>query len=506
MYGEPLGGQIMISQNLLDARRYEKDAGNRISKEARPAFHLSPLAGWMNDPNGFCIYKGQYHLFYQYYPYRSSWELMYWGHVVSQDLLHWEYLPAALAPDRYYDQDGVYSGSAMPLPDGRLLIMYTGVRVVDRSERPYKEVETQCLAIGDGTDFEKFEKNPVLDANALPAGGSTQDFRDPKIICLKDGRYGAIVANRSEDDSGQILLYTSGDGINWKFETVLIRNRNRYGKMWECPDFFELDGKQVLLVSPQDMLPQGFEYHAGNGTLCLIGSYDENSFSFREESDQSIDYGIDFYAPQTILSPDGRRIMIGWMMNWDACAIRGPEAPWAGQMSIPRELHIRDGRLYQWPIREFNELRRNRVEYRDVEVGEEKLYLDGISGRMVDMEVQIRPKDPAASYAKFVIRFAEEGETCTSIRFRPRESTLKIDRKFSGSRRAILHQSRCFVEDAQNELKLRIILDRYSCEIFIDGGRKVMSAALYTDQSAEKISFRADGDVLMNITKYSIVV
>jgi len=495
----------MISQMLLDARRFEKDSGNRIAGDMRPGFHLTPWCGWMNDPNGFCFYKGQYHMFYQYFPYKSRWDFMHWGHAVSNDLLHWEHIPAALAPDRFYDQDGVFSGSAKELPDGRLLLMYTGVRVEDRSERPFKEIQTQCIAVGDGIDFEKYEKNPVLDERALPAGGSRNDFRDPKIIQLNDGRYAALIANRSADGSGEILLYTSRDGFSWKYETVLVSNRNRFGKMWECPDFFQLDEKYVLLTSPQDMLPQGFEYHSGNGTLCLIGDFDEPNLHFQEEHDQSIDYGIDFYAPQTILTPDGRRVMIGWMQNWDACAIREPEAPWAGQMSLPRELHIKDGRLYQWPIREFDELRHDRVEYHNVEVGEDTLRLDGISGRMVDMELVIRPKDPAESYTKFALHFAEKDDTFTSIRFRPRESTLKIDRKFSGSRRAILHQRRCFVEDAKDELRIRIILDRYSCEVFIDGGRKVMTSALYTEQSADGISFHADGNVVMDIVKYSIL-
>ena len=494
----------MISQKLLDARRFEADQGNRIAEEERPAFHLTPWTGWMNDPNGFCFYKGQYHMFYQYFPYASMWNDMHWGHAVSRDLLHWEYLPCALAPDRYYDQDGVFSGSAMELPDGKLLLMYTGVRCENGARRPCREFQKQCLAVGDGVNFEKYEGNPVLDENALPAGASIFDFRDPKMIKLKDGRYAALVANRSADTSGQILVYTSSDGFSWKYEKVLASCRNRFGKMWECPDFFELDGKQVLFVSPQDMLPYEFEYHGGNGTVCLIGSYDEETFDFREEHDQAIDYGIDFYAPQTILTPDGRRVMIGWMQNWDSCAIRDTKAPWAGQMSLPRELHIRDGRLYQWPVREFDALRKNKVEYKNVEIGCDRVTLDGISGRTVDMEIRVRPRDPEVSYTKFAIRFAEDEDMFTSIRFRPRESTLKIDRKFSGSRRAILHQRRCFVENAADELVIRVILDRYSCEVFIDGGRKVMTAALYTEPSAQNISFRADGDVVMDITKYDI--
>ena len=113
------------------------------------------------------------------------------------------------------------------------------------------------------------------------------------------------------------------------------------------PDFFELDGKWVLLTSPQDMLPEGFEYHNGNGTLCLIGEYDEEKGTFTNSMIRAIDYGIDFYAPQTVLTPDGRRVMIGWMQNWDACSLRSPEEKWFGQMSLPRELFIKDGRLYQ---------------------------------------------------------------------------------------------------------------------------------------------------------------
>ena len=116
--------------------------------------------------------------------------------------------------------------------------------------------------------------------------------------------------------------------------------------MWECPDFFELDGKWVLLTSPQDMLPEGFEYHNGNGTLCLIGDYDEEAGTLSEETNQAIDYGIDFYATQTLLTQDGRRVMIAWMQNWDTSRLHPEETPWFGQMTLPRELSVKNGRLY----------------------------------------------------------------------------------------------------------------------------------------------------------------
>jgi beta-fructofuranosidase len=274
--------------------------------------------------------------------------------------------------------------------------------------------------------------------------------------------------------------------------------------MWECPDFFELDGKWVLLTSPQDMLPKGFEYHNGNGTLCLIGSFDEAKDEFAEEADQSIDYGIDFYAPQTVLTPDGRRVMIGWMQNWDTCSLRMPEQPWYGQMSIPRELSILDGRLYQKPIRELESLRRDKVSYENVPVNG-IVRLDGVRGRTVDMELVIRPKDGAELYQKFAVRFAQNEDYQTSLSYRPRESMLKIDRKFSGSRRAIIHQRRCLVDSTDDALKLRIILDRFSAEVFINDGRQVMSAVMYTDLCADGISFFADGDVLLDVVKYELI-
>ena len=118
----------MISQTLRKARQTEEAFEKRIEKKSRPLFHLCPRTGWMNDPNGFTFYQGKYHLFYQYYPYDSLWGPMHWGHAVSEDLLRWTYAPAALAPDEPYDKDGVFSGSALQLPDGRMLIAYTGVQ------------------------------------------------------------------------------------------------------------------------------------------------------------------------------------------------------------------------------------------------------------------------------------------------------------------------------------------------------------------------------------------
>lgn len=494
----------MTSQTLREARKYEEASEKLIPPEERPDFHLAVRTGWMNDPNGFSYYNGKYHMFYQYHPYEAKWGPMHWGHAVSDDLLHWEYLPAALAPDEAYDRDGCFSGSAITLPDGKHLLMYTGVVKEHQKDDVYRDVQTQCLAVGDGVDYVKYPQNPVLDEKDLPEGCSRFDFRDPRMWQKEDGTYACVVGNRPADGSGQILLFTSPDGFKWSFKKIFAENKNRFGKMWECPDFFELDGKWILLTSPQDMLPKDYEYHNGNGTLCLIGDYDEETETFTEEKDQSIDYGIDFYAPQTVLTPDGRRVMIGWMQNWDTCNIRSQEERWIGQMSLPRELSVKNGRLYQQPLRELEMMRNNKVEYNNVSFSD-TIKLDGVQGRKIDMELVIRPEKDQEIFQKFAVRFAQNEQYHTSLSFRPRESILKIDRKFSGSRRAIIHQRRSKVNWENGELKLRVILDRFSAEVFVNDGEQVLTVTMYTDQAADGISFFADGMANMDVVKYDLI-
>ena len=494
----------MISQTLIEARRYEEIAEKLVPANERPIFHLSTRAGWMNDPNGFSRYRGEYHLFYQYYPYEPHWNTMHWGHAVTKDFIRWSYLPAALAPDTPPDQDGCFSGNAVTMPDGKQLLMYTGVVKAPSPEDPGRTTQTQCIAIGDGIDYVKYEGNPVLTEHDIPQGASRYDFRDPKLWREDDGTYRCIISSRAADKNGQVLLYDSPDGLHWKFRSVLVANDGRFGTMWECPDFFELDGKWVLLTSPMDMLPKGFEYHNGNGSLCLIGSYDRSAGRFTEEKDQAIDYGIDFYAAQTLLSEDGRRIMIAWMQNWDTCDLHMQKLSWCGQMTLPRELSIRNGRLYQWPVRELEAARTDEVSFENILV-EGRKKLDGIEGRQVDLELEIRPAD-GAGYRRFSVRFAENEIYHTKVSYRPMEDTLKIDRKFSGSRRAVIHQRRAKVRPVDGVLYLRLVIDRYSVEVFVNHGEKVMTATYYTDTDAEDISFHADGRVLLTVRKWALRV
>ncbi|MCM1148803.1 MAG: glycoside hydrolase family 32 protein [Butyricicoccus sp.] len=492
----------MVSSKLQKARDFEAQYSPHIPETERPAFHATPSIGWMNDPNGFSFYKGECHLFYQYHPYSNEWGPMHWGHLKTKDFLRWERLPAALAPDMDYDAAGCFSGGAAELDDGRQLLMYTGVQRGHNAEGFIQDIQTQCIAIGDGVDYEKYALNPILDAKDLPEGGSAVDFRDPKVWRDGDGRFWAVIGNRAADGSGAILLYRSGDGLKWDFVRTLDRSCNQYGRMWECPDFFPLDGKQVLLTSPQEMMPIGLEFHAGNGTVCLIGSHDPEGGGFTRENVQAIDYGLDFYAPQTLLTPDGRRVMIAWMQNWSTVNAKPANCRWFGQMTLPRELSVKNGRLYQTPVRELESCRTRRVLHRCIPVSGE-VNLPGINGRTVDMTVTVRPAG-SEMYRWFRVHVAKDGEHDTIIRYKPDESTLKIDRTRSGLPQDIVHTRSFLVRPRGAELKLRIILDRFSVEVFVNDGEQAASAVIYTRQEAEAISFEAGGQALVDVEKYDL--
>ena len=491
----------MISEQLKQARDFERHYVPFIPETQRPAFHVTGGIGWINDPNGFSCYKGEYHLFFQYHPYSTNWGPMHWGHMKTKDFIRWERLPVALAPDTEYDNGGCFSGSAIELPDGRQLLMYTGVCPQRREDGVLEEYQTQCVAVGDGVDYRKFEGNPVLTGNDLPEGGSPLDFRDPKIWRETDGTYRCVVGNRTADGSGAILLYESEDAFHWQYAGVIDACRNEYGRMWECPDFFPLDGKQVLLTSPQEMAALGLEFHAGDGTLALIGGWDNAARKFTRERVQSIDYGIDFYAPQTLESGNGRRIMIAWMQNWTNSNCQPQDARIFGEMTIPRELSVKDGRLVQNPVRELESYRGHRVAYRDVLVTRET-NMQGVNGRILDMTVSVRPA--GNSYQWFKLNVARDREHVTTIRYKPDCSTVRVDRTRCGIRYDVVHVRDFLVRPQDGAVKFRVVMDRHSLELFVNDGEQAATFILYTPESADAISFEANGAVLVDVEKYDL--
>ncbi len=494
----------MRMYTLEKTRAYEAKYAAFISPEERPAYHLCSMVGWMNDPNGFCFHDGKYHIFYQYHPYSNQWGPMHWGHAVSTDLLHWEYLPVALAPDSQADRSGCFSGSAITLPDGRHLLMYTGVQRTKGPDGLDVDIQNQCIAIGDGLDYEKYTGNPVIEGRDLPENLSRADFRDPKLWQEADGSYRCVVGSRTEDGSGAILLFSSPDCLRWKYEGILDRSYNEYGRMWECPDFFPLNGKHILMVNPQDMSALGNEFHNGNNTACILGTYDPATFSFNRESISAVDYGLDFYATQTTQAPDGRRIMIAWMQNWDALGGQPSDQKWFGQLTLPRELELKNGKLIQTPVREIEALRGRKVSYSGVRIHEETT-LRGVYGRMVDLTITVRPM-AEDSYSLFRVKFAMGSQHYTSISYRPQESEVHLNRAHSGFDRDYNHKRKCLVRSQNGEIKLRILLDRFSAEIFVNDGEQVLSTVLYTPQTADGISFVADGDAIIDVEKYELLM
>ncbi len=477
-------------------REFEREQAMKLSADERPLFHLTPLVGWMNDPNGFCWYKGQYHLFCQYHPFSRQWGPMHWGHAVSNDLLHWTYMPCALAPDTAADAGGCFSGSAVETPDGKLMLVYTGVQPAGTFRR---ETQAQCVAVGDGKDFEKSLLNPVIRHAHLPEGYSEFDFRDPKVW-REDGVYRMVVGNRHEEKSGTVLLMESKDGLDWHFVTEIDACRKEYGRMWECPDYFPLSGKQVLIVSPQEMRARE-EFHAGFGTVCIIGRYLKKDRQFVRESVQPVDHGLNFYAPQTVLAPDGRRIMIGWMDNWETCKEAPRRHPWYGQMSAPREVFMENGRLCQRPVKEMERLWQDTVIHEQVPVMEETS-LPGVQGRLMDMTVTLLPQGSACR--RFTLHVAKDAGHYIGIRCDLARGELVFDRSHGGSHRDIAHTRHVIAEVKNKKLTLRLLMDKESIELFINDGERTVTSLIPTPLSADGITFAADAPIALSVEAHHL--
>lgn len=490
-----------ISKELLKVQMMEKKQIHDIPKAERPAYHVSSPTGWINDPNGFSIFQNEYHLFFQYHPFGTAWGPMHWGHCKSKDLVHWEYLPAAMAPDESYDEGGCYSGSAIEV-DGEHVLVYTGVidRYLEDGFHYYRQV--QCMAKGDGTEYGKYERNPLITGESLPEGSSLEDFRDPKIWKEEDGYY-LVVGSRAADGCGQILLYRSDNLERWEFVTILDQSRGEYGRMWECPDFFQLGDKQILMVSPQDMRAKGLEFHNGNNSIFIYGQYEKDTQRFTREKITSADYGLDFYAPQTLLTEDGRRIMIAWMQSWDA-KIAPADFQWSGMMTVPRELTLKNGRIYQQPVRELEQYRSNPVEYTDHLITETTA-LEGIRGRILDLQIEITRFD----FEHFQIRFAKNDDYEMMLGYNAVRQCLTVDRTHSGLERDVVCRRKMeaapiSLEDGSEVLKLRLLLDKYSVEVFVNDGEKTMSSIFYTPMEADEIIFDTDGIACINVMQYTI--
>lgn len=324
----------------------------------RLGHHLMPPVGWLNDPNGLCWFQGKYHVFFQYAPFDVEGGLKFWGHYTSEDLIDWKYEGVALYPDSSYDCHGVYSGSA--LVDGdKMHLFFTGNVKID-GDYDYinegRKNSTIHVESKNGLCFEN--KEEVISFEEYPEE-FTCHIRDPKVW-KEDDAYFMLLGGRLKGDKGAVLLYRSDDKRKWKFLRT-ITTKEAFGYMWECPDCFEMDGQKILSVSPQGLTREEYRfqnvYQSGYFPMREDGSV--NTEDFREW-----DMGFDFYAPQTFIDGNGRRILIGWMGMPDADEEYGNKTigeGWQHCLTVPRELKIQDGQILQYPVKELESLRKERT-------------------------------------------------------------------------------------------------------------------------------------------------
>ncbi len=323
----------------------------------RPQYHLLPPANWMNDPNGPIYWNGRYHMFYQYNPEGAYWGDMHWGHAVSSDTVHWRHLPVALAPTPGGpDSAGCFTGTAL-VQNGRVIMMYTGVRAVSLDDATVKDGhpplrESQCLAIADDPELMTWTKVPAPVISAPPRDLQVNGFRDPAPWRQGDWWY-AVIATGIADQGGAVLLYRSKNLHHWDYMHILVR-RDRSGQagldpfdpweVWECPDFFPLGDRHVLIFST-----------AGK-TYWQSGRLDKAAMTFQPERSGIVDYGA-FYAAKTQLDKAGNRILWGWIQETRPPA-EYKAAGWAGMMSLPRMLSLADNGGLRFRVSpEVNQLR-----------------------------------------------------------------------------------------------------------------------------------------------------
>ena len=457
----------------------------------RQKYHIQGIVGLINDPNGFSQFNGKYHMFYQWNPLGTNHKNKTWAHSVSDDLLHWERLKTALRPDTWYSKDGVYSGSAI-VDDDKLYLFYTGnVKDSEGNRESY-----QCLAVSnDGENFERWEPSIVNQPD-----GYTRHIRDPKIW-KKDGKFYAVIGIQSENLEGKTVLYSSENIKDWKFEGEIAgANHGKikdFGFMWECPDYFQLKDektgeiKDLLVFSPQGLEPEGDLYNNKYQTGYLFGKLDYEKPEFEILSDfVEIDRGHDFYAPQSMEDDKGRRLIVGWMGIPEEEDFPTVKNEWLHCLTLPRELKVIDGKLYQVPIKEMESIRGEKIEFSGKVAGEVKI------GTGTTYELKVKFKDFNSDFG-LKLRTGKSSETVLKFDYKDKKFVLDRTKGEQPDKRL----RKVYLGDI-SELELTIFVDNSSVEVFINGGQEVFSSRIFPEKDADGISVFADKDVNVEIEKW----
>ena len=457
----------------------------------RQKYHIQGIVGLINDPNGFSQFKGKYHMFYQWNPLGTNHKNKTWAHSVSSDLLNWERLETALRPDTWYSKDGVYSGSAI-VDDDKLYLFYTGnVKDSEGNRESY-----QCLAVSsDGENFERWEPSIVNQPD-----GYTRHIRDPKIW-KKDGKFYAVIGIQGENLEGKAVLYSSENIKDWKFEGEIAgANHGKikdFGFMWECPDYFQLKDektgeiKDLLIFSPQGLEPEGDLYNNKYQTGYLFGKLDYEKPEFEILSDfVEIDRGHDFYAPQSMEDDKGRRLVVGWMGIPEEEDFPTVRNEWLHCLTLPRELKVIDGKLYQVPIKEMESIRGEKIEFSGKVAGEVKV------GTGVTYELKAKFSDFNSDFG-LKLRTGKNSETILKFDYNDKKFVLNRTKGEQPDKRL----RKVYLGDI-SELELTVFVDNSSVEVFINGGAEVFSSRIFPEKDADGISVFTDKDVNVEIEKW----
>ncbi len=536
-----------------------------MSNSYRPKYHASVPSGWANDPNGTIFYNGKAHLFFQHYPYKAEWGTMHWGHFVTDDFVHWDVLPIALRPDQEYEVIcGCCSGSAIE-KDGKLYLMYTAAQ-------PELQRQCLAVSEDGGVTFVKNENNPILTADMLSDEVSELDFRDPRLfekdgwyyfiagarvmlpknpgetvprptrrkkplafssIRLSPSAVSAYATTEDEDGKplrspsagdvsgadteregfGNLILCKSRDLLHWEYVGYLLHRQKEFDEeyyklqgVYECPDHIDFGDIEVLLTSPQNLPTMGNKYQNLHSGVYIAGELDFDTGRFDVDKFGELDSGFDFYAAQSLRMPDGRVIMIAWKEMWDR-NFPTREEGWAGTYTFPRELSMDGYDLIEKPVRELDAFCRNRVFCKSLSVSDSEASVRGVRGNVA--RIRLTLELGTASKAGVKLFCGEEHETVVS--YDKGAGIVTIDRSKSGipfsGRENEVNIRRCDV-GSLDALELELLLDINSLEVFIDGGRHVMTSNVYPDPEDVDVCFFAEGGdaAFKGIEKWDIVV
>lgn len=467
--------QELLKKNIAAAQAEMDRTKEAVSKGAmRQNYHFMAQQGWINDPNGLIYFKGKYHFFYQYNPYDAYWGEMYWGHAISDDMLHWEYLPIALAPSEPYDshkEGGCFSGSAIE-HEGKLYVLYTGTTNYGDGF-----IQSQCMAYSeDGINFVKYENNPVIPHP--PEGYDVSNFRDPKVWKHGDTFY--LVCSGKENDLAKALLYKSKNLKDWEFFNVLVESRGEFGFMWECPDFYEIDGKYVLTFSPMGVNERTSVYLVGDM------NYDTGKFTYTNIG--QFDFGFDYYAPQSFLDDKGRRIIVGWANAWDWAPWWKDWGPsfkegWCGFFNLPREVKLcPDNTLQFVPVDELKSIRGQGVSVEHITV-DDLVEVECEDGNSFEMKMEIDLEKTSAKQFSLLLRCDDKNKTV--VTFDLEHQMFYFDRNHSDNWSTGICRGPIILKDRKT-MKIRLFVDKSSIEVYTDDYKTTFCCNVFAGESQNK--------------------